>query len=349
MLAGTNQVLYNRHMKLRLLIIKVLVFGLLLGCSSKHRVKPKEPLKPKLTTTIVPTFSVDPTVLEKIPFAAIRGTSPEEIQSLILKFPFSNYQMVGVYSGFEVEYFCVDLFTDYIKNLLRSGQAWETHLSPYIFKHCRPGSVVIDIGAHIGTHSVQMSRAVGQKGKVIAIEPQPKSFRELIVNMTLNQADNIEYFWGAAGADHSRIELSPLNIHNEGGAGLGSGGTQQFVEVIPLDSLNLQNVSLIKIDVEGMEIEVLKGARETILREHPILLIEIMGGVRPELASEEMKQEIRSRIQFVEELGYEMIRLCELWDYLALPKGSIELQEFKETKAYRDHIKHLKRWASVAL
>src|SRR5690349_20154068 len=105
--------------------------------------------------------------------------------------------------------------------------------------------------------------------------------------------------------------------------------------MISLDSLQLQNVSLIKIDVEGMELEVLQGASETILREHPVLLLEILGSVKPETASKEARREILSRMQFVEEMGYEVIRLEGDWDYLALPKNSPALEEFKQTKVYR--------------
>ncbi len=325
------------------------VFVLCFGCSSKHRANKEKQISSVFPDAVVPSFPMDATVLQRISFNAIRGTSPEFIQSFILQFPWSDYRMVGVYSGFEVEYFGIDSLKDCIKNELHQGHAWEGFLSSYIFKYSRPGSLVVDVGAHIGTHTIQLSRAVGKEGRVLAIEPQPKIFRELVVNMTLNQANNIEYFWGAAGSQYSTIELDPLNIENEGGTGLYHGGTGQFVESIPLDSLHLENVSFIKIDVEGMEIEVLRGAREMILRDHPTLLVEIMGGVLPESASEEIKREILSRIQFIEEMGYEVIRVSSLWDYLALPKNSSLLQEMKNTKVYRDHVKYLKRWVSPML
>ena len=335
-------------MRLRFFISGFLVFGvLLIGCSSKDRTKTEKLSMPAFSSTIVPSFSVDPNILQRISIDAIRGTHPEEIQVLIRQFPFGDYKMIGVYSGFEVEYFCIDSFTDYIKNELRAGHAWEGFMSPYILKYCRPGSLAVDVGAHIGTHTIQLSRAVGEKGKVLAIEPQPKSLQELVVNMALNQANNIEFFWGAAGSQHSNIELNPLSAENEGAAGLGSGGTGQFVEVIPLDSLQLQNVSLIKIDVEGMEIDVLRGAKETILRDHPVLLIEIMGGAQPETASNETKQEILSRIRFVEEMGYEVIRINWQWDYLALPKNSSAFEEIKNTKIYRDNMKYFHRGTST--
>jgi hypothetical protein len=65
------------------------------------------------------------------------------------------------------------------------------------------------------------------------------------------------------------------------------------------------------------------------------------------IGTHEVQKEILERIQFVEALGYETILLCELWDYLAIPKESPFLEEIKNTKIYRDHLKHLKRWVSL--
>ena len=86
-----------------------------------------------------------------------------------------------------------------------------------------------------------------------------------------------------------------------------------------LDSFQLCNVSLIKIDAENFELQVLEGARETILRNHPIILIEIMGNHR-KAREEEIDIDFFTHtiIEYIKLLGYE-VRNIYLDDYIALP------------------------------
>lgn len=259
-------------------------------------------------------------ILNNVNFQTIQGTNPEEICDFIRNFPFQNYEAITVGSFSGHDSFYVDPIPDYIKNDIRSGRFWEPHVSGYVLKYSRPGSIAVDIGAHIGSHTLTMSRGVGPYGKVIAFEPQPKTFRELVLNMSLNNCSNIVYFWGAAGNEPKIVELDPLNSANEGTAGIGHGGTGKFVKQITLDSLELYNVSLIKIDVEGMEDQVLEGATQTILRNKPVILIEIAGGQLPESAPPHIRDEIYRRVKMVEDFGYEVERIMNHWDYLAIPK-----------------------------
>lgn len=320
----------------RYIILILLV--ILTSCNASKPKKHKNQSEAPISIT-----SLTSDILNRIPFEAIQGTNPEEIKNSVKAFPISDYQVVGVKSMTGVDYFCVDAISDYIKNELRSGKTWESHLEPYILKYIPLGSVVVDIGAHIGTHTLTMSRCTGPTGKLIAFEPQPKIFSELVINMALNHVTNVDYFWGASGKENKQIELSPLNLGNEASTGFSAGGTGNFVSMIPLDSLNLTNVSFIKIDVEGMEADVLEGATQTILKNKPIMLIEICGGSLPETCSPEIRNEIFRRIQMVENLGYEVIRLCDWWDYLAIPKDSKEFKEISQSKTYRHHLKKLKK------
>src|SRR5271157_1487855 len=122
-----------------------------------------------------------------------------------------------------------------------------------------------------------MSQAVGPAGRVIAFEPQPKIFRELFMNVFQSKRDNIRLYWAAVGAKEGAIELSPLGAGNEGGTAL-NGGTGKFVSLLCIDSLHLKNLTLMKIDVEGMEEAVLDGAENTIRQNKPAIIIEICGG-----------------------------------------------------------------------
>ena len=319
----------------------ILLATTLVGCSKNKKAKP---LAVSLQASeIVPRFSVDPNIIQKASGLSMFGTGVDQVAKDLSEFPLSKYKMVGVYTGQEVEYFCVDSEVDYIKKDLLKGVPWEPYVTGYFFKYCKPGSVAVDIGAHIGTHTVQLSRAVGKEGRVVAFEPQPKIFKELLLNMTLNQVENCDFYWAACGKEHSQIELSPLYAPNEGGTPFGTGSTGQYVDLTPLDELNLKNVSFIKIDVESMEIDVLEGARQTILRDRPVLLVEILGGCAIERANQEQREIIRSRRKHIESLGYELMRVNQTCDYLAFPKNSEEFREISKTREYRRHLKFLKK------
>lgn len=258
-------------------------------------------------------------LFKELPYESISGSGSEEIIEQIKRFSLDSYDILSIYSRTgPQDYFLDDRIPDVIKQELRSGNPWEQHVDIQIPTVIRPGSVAVDIGAHIGTHTVTMSRCVGPSGRVIAVEPQPKTFAELFLNMALNKVNNVQFIWGAMGSYIGKIGVPPICELNEGGSPVG-GDQMVVVDIMPLDSLMLTNVSLIKIDVEGMEMEVLQGARDTILRNRPALLVEISVGVYYENATHEQRAEIDRRVKFVSDLGYNVHRIAG-WDYLALPK-----------------------------
>jgi FkbM family methyltransferase len=213
--------------------------------------------------------------------------------------------------------FYLDSPEDFIKDLLRLGLPWEAHIRDLIERHAWPGTVAIDIGAHIGIHTITMAKRVGPGGQVIAFEPQPKLFHELAINVSLNELENVKAYQCAVGDYRGKIELSPLIKGNEGGTPL-KGGTGEFVEILPLDMLHLKNVSFIKIDVEGMEEAVLRGAAQTLQESRPVVVLEIMGGYLPEQAELSIQENIENTIKFLTCLGFSIHRLSA-HDYLALP------------------------------
>ncbi len=147
----------------------------------------------------------------------------------------------------------------------------------------RPGDVVVDAGANIGTHTVYFSQAVGSQGRVIACEPQRHTFHLLCTNVTLSGQQNTECLPLALGANRDQLfipTLDPTQEMNFGSLGLEGheSGTGQRVQVWPLDDLaeelGLDRCRLIKIDVEGMEVQVLRGAAAFIQRHRPMLFVE---------------------------------------------------------------------------
>lgn len=226
----------------------------------------------------------------------------------------------GVYRIYEVQglgRFYLDDIDDVIKNYLRSGRAWEYGFVPYMLKHAKPGSTAIDAGAHIGTHSLTLSRAVGPEGRVYAFEPQKKIYRELTWNLKLNRATNVVPLRFALGDKPGVVRMDKAVSGNEGATHIGAGGDR--AELRTLDEFSFQNVSFIKIDVETYEGPVLDGARKTIARHRPAILIEIQGGENYETTSPAIRAKIDATRKKLTDMGYRLERLTP-WDYLALPE-----------------------------
>jgi FkbM family methyltransferase len=147
-----------------------------------------------------------------------------------------------------------------------------------------PGDTVLDVGANIGSYTLMLANLVGKSGKVVAIEPNPKAFRILERNVSVNGTTNV-ILEPVACSDKSG--MLDLHFGDNIGAASGEEGVHKAevipnvarVEMLPLDSLvdrlGLQRVDWVKIDTEGMERRVIDGAAETIRAHHPKLFIEI--------------------------------------------------------------------------
>lgn len=144
-----------------------------------------------------------------------------------------------------------------------------------------PGDRVVEVGANIGSHTVGLARAVGPGGGVVAIEPQPSIFRVLCANLALNGLENVLTFAIGCAARRGTMSMpsvdyhSPVN-HNSGGVSLSEMSNGIPIDVLPLDQLldADRKVQLLKIDVEGMEKDVLEGASRLVEKHRPLLYVE---------------------------------------------------------------------------
>jgi FkbM family methyltransferase len=143
------------------------------------------------------------------------------------------------------------------------------------------GDVVYDVGAHIGTYSVIAAQRVGTSGAVVAYEPNPTACEYLRRHLNWNQmGERVQVREVACGATAGAAQLYWLPGESEGSSGLIAieGFAQRQVQVTTLDAevtaLQLAP-TLIKIDVEGAEWEVLQGAHATLRSVKPHLLISL--------------------------------------------------------------------------
>lgn len=225
--------------------------------------------------------------------------------------------------------------SEYVGAKLFFNGEFERHVTDYFTQNIRPGDTFFDIGTHIGLMSMVAARAVGPTGQVHAFEPGEKQRRLLNQNVAHN------------GFNHIRV--NPIALSDHAGVGIfQSGPTENLgqskvkdqgegvrVELLPLDDYvaknNIQRLDAIKIDVEGAELRVFKGAAESIKRFKPRFIVyECIEEVAVEFGTS-----VNEVNDFVRSLGYDLFRWGSFdgklvgldvftrcpFDYFALPRG----------------------------
>lgn len=196
--------------------------------------------------------------------------------SLLLKFKMPKYNY---------EFYCRNNNDDFKIMTFHEDDIMENNFNP------KEEDIVIDVGAHIGPYTLIASKRVGLNGKVIAIEADPDNFNILNRNIRLNKLTNVIPLNYAVYSKEGKIKLYLPNSHEHSSytkyntvMSDRAVGETKFVEVKAntLDYLLLSNdikhedINWIKIDVEGAELEVLKGATNVLSKsKHISLLIEI--------------------------------------------------------------------------
>jgi FkbM family methyltransferase len=146
-------------------------------------------------------------------------------------------------------------------------------------QHTGDGVVVLDGGANIGAYTCAFATAMSGWGSVVAFEPQELIYYALCGNIVLNNCLNARALRAGLGA-HNGVAQVPLldytRSRNYGGVSLMGDhtGPTQDVPLQCIDGFAFPRVDMIKLDIEGMEIEALRGARETIQRCKPLMCIE---------------------------------------------------------------------------
>lgn len=144
----------------------------------------------------------------------------------------------------------------------------------------RPGMTVVEAGANIGAHTVVFGQRVGPTGRVIAYEPQRLVFQLLCANVAINGLTNVVVKQAGLGAAAGTVAVPVLSAErpeNFGGVSLLTDAGATETESVPLetlDGLNLTSCQFLKVDVEGMELDVLRGGETLLRRLRPVVYVE---------------------------------------------------------------------------
>ncbi len=198
---------------------------------------------------------------------------------------------------------------------LKGEQLWDSDILPVCLEHIKEGDTVIDAGAWIGGHTMAYAKKVGATGWVHAFEPNRSAYECLQKNV-----DNLRVLRHnvVLGDEEGMVPFSAKKGWYDSGY-VGDDETVAKVWQTRLDPFNIKP-NFIKIDVEGCELKVLKGAAKTIEKHKPVMIIELN---EPALKRQEITPQQVIDWLSSNNYGMNMIEECtgqDIYNILALPK-----------------------------
>jgi FkbM family methyltransferase len=205
---------------------------------------------------------------------------------------------------------------EHLSRILCTTGQYEPNTMLVLHDYLIPGGVFIDVGANVGAFSLVAARLVGPQGRVIAYEPSPREFGRLAMQIEMNQLAQVTLRQAGLAEQPGMAMLHLADVHSSGLNTLASrfvyqdtvSGGNCEVKLATLDdeakSLNLARLDMLKIDVEGWETQVLMGARGTLARFRPILIIEVL-----QLALKDSGSSVEALEYWLHEFGYVFFRI----------------------------------------
>lgn len=154
-------------------------------------------------------------------------------------------------------------------NMLRFNRKWEPWMDDYINKYCSKDKCSVDIGAHIGIHTVTMAK---KSNKVYAFEPNTKTLNTLNKNVT--GYSNVIVYPYAVGNENGVVQFVENEISSLSSVSNGVVKNSVPVQMVRLDDTIMDEIDFIKIDAEGGEMEIFKGMDKIIKKYMPVIVYE---------------------------------------------------------------------------
>jgi len=184
---------------------------------------------------------------------------------------------------------------------LRSGE-YEPHLTAVFERYCRTGMTVVDVGANLGYYSLLASRLVGASGRVVALEPNSENCRLLLSSLRMGGVTNVQLIPVAADTEAGWAYYS-THVGSNGGLIEDQDLLKHPGTVVPtlrLDDIVEGPVGFLKMDVEGAEGRVVKGATRLIERDRPIITTEL----KDEMLRRVSGTSVADYLGYFERVGY---------------------------------------------
>jgi FkbM family methyltransferase len=185
-------------------------------------------------------------------------------------------------------------------------EAYEPELTKILVGKVARGATVLDIGAHVGLHTLVFSRSTGGKGRVLAVEASPANAALLRKHLDWNDCSNVRLVEAAIGDRDGDVAFTFRPDPTDPDAFANSlayniGGATASVRMTTIDTLcDRCEPDLIKIDIEGAELLALRGAYQTLMRSTPILAV----AIHP-TAMRALKTTPAELVEFLGNCGYE--------------------------------------------
>jgi len=209
-----------------------------------------------------------------------------------------------------------------VQETILSEGIWEPKTTRYLCDSLSPGQVFLDIGANAGYFSLLASRLVGESGKVLAVEPNPVMAEQLRRNVERSILSNIAITEAACSDSVEVRELYVGNPYNTGNSSLSRENLAWTKSVrvkcttadLLLERYHLQRVDLVKIDVEGAELQVLQGMPNVLERLRPKIIIELVPSLLKGFSTE-----VSAVTEYLAAFHYRILSLEEHSNYLCVP------------------------------
>ena len=229
--------------------------------------------------------------------------------------------------------------TDYIqKKIATEKQPYERDMLEDMRTRLAPGELVLDVGANVGNHTLYLATVAGCL--VEAFEANTDLCEAMRSSIALNGlGDRVGVHWVGVGSAAGKASFAEAVPENLGAQKLAVGDGE--IDVITLDSLSFaQPVRMLKVDVEGMELDVLHGARGLISRDRPVLYVECIG-----------ERDLRQVLRWIDELDYSYWETFNATPtHLFLPSEAVSVEQRLtrlQLMAYREETRTVQLLSSV--
>ena len=213
------------------------------------------------------------------------------------------------------------------KALLRDG-VWEEGINYLLNKIVKKGDVVLNLGTHIGFHTLHMSKLVGEAGAIYSFEANPATYDILLINLFLNKVSNVIAYNKAAYSENTQVNFAGFNSDglNLGASHVMSDGNSQSysgqllsVEAVKIDDVlsNITKIDIIQMDIEGCEPKAMYGAIKLISRSENLIIVQ-------EWLPEQMSAQsnVTEYLEFLRNFEYEIAGILQIGSHFALEKMS---------------------------